>query len=35
MDGIYKNIEECNPGKRRKILIAFHDMIAYMLVTET
>ena len=31
MDGIYKNIEECNPNKKRKILIAFDDMIVDML----
>ena len=28
MDDIYKNIEEYNPNKRRKILIIFDDMIA-------
>ena len=28
MDDIYKNIEECNPNKKRKILIIFNDMIA-------
>ena len=31
MDGIYKNIEEYNPNKKRKILIAFDDMFANML----
>ena len=31
MDGIYKNIEEYNPNKKRKILIVFDDMIAEML----
>ena len=31
MDDIYKNIEECNPNKKRKILIAFDDVIADML----
>ena len=31
MDDIYKNIEECNPNKKRKILIVFDDMIADML----
>ena len=31
MDNIYKNIEEYNPNKRRKILIVFDDMIADML----
>ena len=30
MDDIYKNTEECNPNKKRKILIVFHDMIADM-----
>ena len=28
MDDIYKNIEEYNPNKKRKILIVFDDMIA-------
>ena len=28
MDDIYKNIEECKPNKKRKILIVFDDMIA-------
>ena len=31
MDNIYKNIEEYNPNKKRKILIVFDDMIAEML----
>ena len=31
MDDIYKNTEECNPNKKRKILIVFDDMIADML----
>ena len=31
MDDIYKNIEEQNPNKKRKILIAFDDMIDDML----
>ena len=31
MNDIYKNIEECNPNKERKILIVFDDMIANML----
>ena len=31
MDDIYKNIEECNPNKKRKILIVLDDMIADML----
>ena len=34
MDGIYKNIEEYNPNKKRKILIVFDDTIAYMLSNE-
>ena len=28
MDDIYKNIEECYPNKKQKILIVFDDMIA-------
>ena len=31
MDDIYKNIEEYNSDKKRKILIIFDDMIADML----
>ena len=31
MDNIYKNIEEYNPNKKRKILIVFEDMIDDML----
>ena len=31
MDVIYKNIEEYNPDKKRKILIVFEDMIADIL----
>ena len=31
MGDIYKNIEEHNPNKKRKILIVFDDMIADML----
>ena len=30
-DDIYKNIEEYNPNKKRKILIVFGDMIAVIL----
>ena len=28
MDDVYENIDECNPRRRRKILIVFDDMIA-------
>ena len=31
MDDIYKNIEDYNPNKKRKILIVFDDMITDML----
>ena len=31
MDDIYKNIEEYNSNKKRKILIVFDDMIVGML----
>ena len=31
MDDIYKNIEEYNPNKKRKILIVFDNMISDML----
>ena len=28
MDDVYKNIDDCNPNKKRKILTVFDDMIA-------
>ena len=31
MQDIYKNIEDYNPGKKRKVLIVFDDMIADMI----
>ena len=31
MQDVYKNIEEHNPGKKRKVLIVFDDMIADMI----
>ena len=31
MNDIYKNIKEYNPNKKRKMLIVFDDIIAYML----
>ena len=31
MDDIYKNIEQCNPNKKRKILIVLDDIIADIL----
>ena len=31
MQDVYKNIEDYNPGKKRKILIIFDDMIANMI----
>ena len=31
MQHVYKNIEEYNTDKERKILIAFDDMITYMI----
>ena len=34
MDDIYKNIEEYNPKKKRRILIVFDDMIADILSNE-
>ena len=35
MDCIYENIKENNPHEKRKILIAFDDMIADMLSNKT
>ena len=31
MRDVYKNIEEYNPGKKRKVLIVFDDKIADMI----
>ena len=31
MDDVYKNIEDYNPNKKRRLLIVFDDMIADML----
>ena len=31
MQDVYKNIGKCNPGKKRKVLIFFDDMIADMI----
>ena len=31
MQDVYKNIEECNPGEKRKTLTVFDDMIADMI----
>ena len=31
MQDVYKNIEEYNPIKKRKVLIVFYDMIADMI----
>ena len=28
MDDIYNNIDDCNPSRKRKILIVFDDMVA-------
>ena len=33
-DCIYKNIEECIPNKRRKILIGLDDMVADMIINK-
>ena len=35
MNDVYKNIEKCNPDKKRKILIVFYDMITDMLNDKT
>ena len=35
MEDVYKNIEDYNPGKKRKILIVFDDMIADMINNKT
>ena len=33
MPNNYKNTEECNLGKKRKVLIVFDDMVADMIIT--
>ena len=30
MQDVYKNIEDCNPGKKCKVLIVFDDLITDM-----
>ena len=35
MDDIYRNIQEYNPNRKRKILILFDDMIADVLRNKT
>ena len=30
IDGVYENLEDYNPTKKRRVLIVFDDMIAYM-----
>ena len=34
MQDVYENIEEYNPGKKRKILVVFDDMFADMINTK-
>ena len=34
MEDVYKNIGNYNPGKKRKILIVFDDMIADMIINK-
>ena len=31
MQNVYKNIEDYNPGKKRKMIIVFDDMTAHMI----
>ena len=31
IQGVYKNIEDCNPDKKRKVLIVFYEMIFDMI----
>ena len=33
-DGVYENIDDYNPNKKRKILIAFDDIIAYIMTNK-
>ena len=34
IEDVYKNIENCNPLKKHKILIVFDDMISDMIINE-
>ena len=34
MDKVYINIDDYNPKRKRKILILFHDMIAYIMTNK-
>ena len=34
MEDVYKNIENYSPGKKRKILIVFDDMIEDMIINK-
>ena len=34
MDGVYNNIDDYNPKRKRKILIVFDDMIAYIMTNQ-
>ena len=35
MDDVYQNIDDCNPSRKRKILIVFDDMIADIMTNKT
>ena len=35
MQDVYKNIDEYNPSKKRKILIVFDDMMLMWLITKS
>ena len=32
MDGVYENIDDYNPSRKRRVLIVFHDIIADIMV---
>ena len=34
MGDVYENIDDYNPNRKRKILIVFDDMIAYIMTNE-
>ena len=34
MEDVYKNIENYNPGKKRKMLIVFDEMIADLIINK-
>ena len=34
MDDVYENFDECNPSRKRKVLIVFDDMITDIMINK-